>query len=987
MAFVDGFGSGTSVLSWSPSVKRKKEKVEQNTNKTSAPTSESDVEVHLVVYGARNLLSPTRSQCDVYAVVKAGSHSATTQIAKNTTEPQWNESLKIWIPCSESPLYATVEVYDSDPARGIDQILGALHIPLSTSVEYKRKEWFSLGRTSPKHVGHGELLLDAFIYNPQPISLEIVEIFRLFCHQRKYNFDVVKDSQVATSPKRSPQSTKIHTHCGQDDGSSTRENENLNCVDDGGGDDDHANGDPQLHEEDGSATYQPSPPPTPPHDEANANLPPVTANEDDRFLIGTKAPSDALSPSPTPPQTPTKVQQNPRETTIATAPGNMEELEVYVPNVILSTQSKRAIADIFISDFRLVVMCSSSKQETDVETENVSESDAIDDQGLPQPQPTRMAMEDTIDLSTSVPLGLISEVSLKVPKKQGRITSSKGPSDNGNEVTRAAIMLTVRCRDFRTLQFTFTASNTITPLQMREKVHAIHDRLQFVVNNMYTQPPALVLGCLDPHGWHVYDVEAEFVRQGALSREIKDGLLTPWRMCHVNEDYQVSPTYPRIWVVPRCLDDDTVQQSAAFRSKGRLPILCFYNSKVGNALVRCAQPMVGPTGRRSEEDEILVQAVRQISPDPTLMVIFDARSSLATTGNKLMGKGSEAKKNYQNTKVHFMEVQNIHVVRASADALRNICEEASEVNWLSRLEATGWLKQVHSVLTAGCAVARKMMNQKVSCLIHCSDGWDRTSQMTSICQLLIDGYFRTIDGFCVLIEKEWLSFGHMFSKRTFAPDNGVERSPIFLLFLDCVWQITQQFPEAFEFGERLLILLADHFQSGMFGNFLCDCEQERTIYGLDEASTSLWSHVAAIKETLVFHDYDPGHWGPVLVPSCSMKRITLWAGYFLRYDFQAARAAVNEDDSASDHNTIVWVPDSDAKACNDCGLGFTVVRRRHHCRACGRVFCGDCSQKRIKLPSFGYNSDQRVCDECYDKYYWEKGQRQQQRAEKYYAKS
>ena len=46
----------------------------------------------------------------------------------------------------------------------------------------------------------------------------------------------------------------------------------------------------------------------------------------------------------------------------------------------------------------------------------------------------------------------------------------------------------------------------------------------------------------------------------------------------------------------------------------------------------------------------------------------------------------------------------------------------------------------------------------------------------------------------VLIEKEWLAFGHMFTNRTYAPHSAVERSPIFVLFLDCVWQILQQFP-------------------------------------------------------------------------------------------------------------------------------------------------------------------------------------------------
>jgi len=51
---------------------------------------------------------------------------------------------------------------------------------------------------------------------------------------------------------------------------------------------------------------------------------------------------------------------------------------------------------------------------------------------------------------------------------------------------------------------------------------------------------------------------------------------------------------------------------------------------------------------------------------------------------------------------------------------------------------------------------------KTSVVVHCSDGWDRTAQLTSLSLLMLDGYYRTIRGFEVLVEKEWLSFGHRF---------------------------------------------------------------------------------------------------------------------------------------------------------------------------------------------------------------------------------
>lgn len=49
--------------------------------------------------------------------------------------------------------------------------------------------------------------------------------------------------------------------------------------------------------------------------------------------------------------------------------------------------------------------------------------------------------------------------------------------------------------------------------------------------------------------------------------------------------------------------------------------------------------------------------------------------------------------------------------------------------------------------------------------VHCSDGWDRTSQACALGELVLDPYYRTMDGFIVLIEKEWCSFGHQFALR------------------------------------------------------------------------------------------------------------------------------------------------------------------------------------------------------------------------------
>ncbi|CAF94772.1 unnamed protein product, partial [Tetraodon nigroviridis] len=98
------------------------------------------------------------------------------------------------------------------------------------------------------------------------------------------------------------------------------------------------------------------------------------------------------------------------------------------------------------------------------------------------------------------------------------------------------------------------------------------------------------------------------------------------------------------------------------------------------------------------------------------------------------------------------------------------------------------------VLSGAIQVADKVSNGN-SVVVHCSDGWDRTAQLTSLAMLLLDSHYRTLRGFQVLIEKEWISFGHKFSSRIGHGDKNhadQDRSPIFVQFIDCVWQITKQ---------------------------------------------------------------------------------------------------------------------------------------------------------------------------------------------------
>ncbi|XP_049846671.1 uncharacterized protein LOC126299057 isoform X1 [Schistocerca gregaria] len=61
----------------------------------------------------------------------------------------------------------------------------------------------------------------------------------------------------------------------------------------------------------------------------------------------------------------------------------------------------------------------------------------------------------------------------------------------------------------------------------------------------------------------------------------------------------------------------------------------------------------------------------------------------------------------------------------------------------------------------------------------------------------------------------------------------------------------------------------------------------------------------------------------------------------------------------------VWIQDGRVTKCQCCVAVFTVTFRRHHCRACGKVVCSNCSDFRAPLQYKRFQPD-RVCVDCYE---------------------
>ena len=91
-----------------------------------------------------------------------------------------------------------------------------------------------------------------------------------------------------------------------------------------------------------------------------------------------------------------------------------------------------------------------------------------------------------------------------------------------------------------------------------------------------------------------------------------------------------------------------------------------------------------------------------------------------------------------------MYLENIHAIRKSLYAIRQLVLNKNEnLTWLSALDASKWFNYLGGLLKAAMKIASYVHYKGQPVLVHCSDGWDRTPQLTGLSQLLLDPYYRT----------------------------------------------------------------------------------------------------------------------------------------------------------------------------------------------------------------------------------------------------
>uniref|UniRef100_A0A7M4E9Y4 SET binding factor 1 n=1 Tax=Crocodylus porosus TaxID=8502 RepID=A0A7M4E9Y4_CROPO len=314
------------------------------------------------------------------------------------------------------------------------------------------------------------------------------------------------------------------------------------------------------------------------------------------------------------------------------------------------------------------------------------------------------------------------------------------------------------------------------------------------------------------------------------------------------------------------------------------------------------------------------------------------RASLYIIGDKSQLKGVKPDP-LQHWEAVPVEVFDVRQVKASFKKLLKACVPsgvATEAGstYLCSLEESEWLTQIHKILKVSVLVV-ELLDTGSSVLVSLEDGWDITTQVVSLVQLLSDPYYRTMEGFRLLVEKEWLSFGHRFSYRSAqtAANQSGSFFPVFLQFLDCVHQIHLQFPMEFEFSQYYLKFLSYHHVSNRFRTFLLDSDYERIELGLlyeekgerkcQQAYKSVWDYIDRLnKKTPVFFNYmyAPED-GEVLRPYSNVSNLKVWDYYTAEtlaegpsYDWELVQGPAEPADEAERQETgapqskrrIIW---------------------------------------------------------------------------------
>ena len=127
-----------------------------------------------------------------------------------------------------------------------------------------------------------------------------------------------------------------------------------------------------------------------------------------------------------------------------------------------------------------------------------------------------------------------------------------------------------------------------------------------------------------------------------------------------------------------------------------------------------------------------------------------------------------------------------------------------------------------------------------------------------------------------------------------------DRSPIFLQFIDCVWQLMQQNSKVFEFNEKLLLTIVNNMYTCQFGTVLYNNESEREKHQCKVSTMSLWSYVNLCRNEFknpMYVEYEG-----IVECSTNLAALQLWTNYYFQYKEIIDDSSISMSNGGADTN-------------------------------------------------------------------------------------
>ncbi|XP_018367524.1 PREDICTED: myotubularin-related protein 10-B isoform X2 [Trachymyrmex cornetzi] len=386
----------------------------------------------------------------------------------------------------------------------------------------------------------------------------------------------------------------------------------------------------------------------------------------------------------------------------------------------------------------------------------------------------------------------------------------------GNTVPSKVKGIFIICKNLRTWSFSFKFSplghgkNLLTALLH----HAFPSRHQLLFAYDYKEA---YYSSLDKNVQLFRDISdwQNELKRTLCSDEIRKG----WRLSMVNAKFQLCPSLSQYVVVPASVTDSQLTDAARHFQE------------------------------RMQEN-IMFENVRKSHPQKIPPVVIELNKEI-----------------------------NVKLIAASFTKFISLCTPENirqfwiqDNNFYSLLENTKWLKYISYCLQKTVEVCDRL-NLGISVILQEGAARDLCCVISSLAQLLLDHHFRTVAGFQSLLQKEWVAGGHPFCDRLgHIVKANSEKSPLFLLYLDCVWQLCQQYPTEFEFTETYLTTLWDAAHVSIFDTFIFNCERDRAVAAMDPNTPLVLRSVWDWREQ--FNDQDILlFYNPLFIPCSSTNKI------------------------------------------------------------------------------------------------------------------